>query len=77
MNQVNDPKRNKAAEEGNNDDPRLRDDSAIRPGVNTVSRGKNDDDDEKLTETSADDFKTDNDDSDAKADRTFDQVDYD
>ena len=35
-----DPKRNKSAEEGNNDDPQLRDDSAIRPGVSTVSTGK-------------------------------------
>ena len=76
MNHIPDPKRNKAAEDGNNDDPQLRDDSMIQPGVNTVSSGKNDDADEQLTQTSADDYKTDDQDE-AKPDRTFDQVDYD
>jgi hypothetical protein len=71
-----DPKRNKSAEEGKNDDPQLRDDSGIRPGINTVSTGKNDEDDNRLTETAADNFKTENQ-SEAKPDRTFDQVDYD
>ena len=71
-----DPKRNKTADEGNNDDPQLRDDSVIRPGVNTISTGANDEDDEHITETAADDFKADNE-SGAKPDRTFDQVDYD
>lgn len=75
MNHI-DPKRNKSADEGNNDDPQLRDDSAIQPGVNTVSTGKNDEDDQQLTETSADDYKT-TDKTEAKPDRTFDQVDYD
>ena len=71
-----DPKRNKTADEGHNDDPQLRDDSGIQPGVRTVSKGKNDSQDEQLTETAADDFKTDNQ-TGAKPDRTFDQVDYD
>lgn len=71
-----DPKRNKAADDGRNDDPQLRDDSLVRPGASTVSKGKNDEDNEHLTETAADDFKTD-DEEGPKPDRTFDQVDYD
>ncbi|MGZ5189395.1 MAG: hypothetical protein ACXWCZ_00165 [Flavisolibacter sp.] len=71
-----DPKRNKTADEGNNDDPQLRDDTVIQPGVSTVSTGKSDEDDQHVTETAADNFTTD-DETDAKPDRTFDQVDYD
>ena len=71
-----DPKRNKSADEGNNEDPQLRDDSVIRPGTSTVSTGKNDEDNEHLTETAANDFRTDEE-TGAKPDRTFDQVDYD
>lgn len=49
--------RNKPAEESTKHDPRLRDDSAIQPGVNTVSNSKGDSANEKLTETSGDSFR--------------------
>lgn len=71
-----DPRRNKPTEEGNHNDPNLRDESAVPPGTNTVSNSDYDDDNEELTETAADDFRE-KDDSDANADRSFDEVDYD
>ncbi len=49
--------RNSAAEEGKNHDPALRDDSAIQPGVNTVSGSKGDGANEKLSKTSSDSFR--------------------
>ena len=67
----NDPKRNKPAEEGRNDDPDLRDRSAVQPGVSTVSSGDNDADDENITETGK------GKENDPRADRTMDEVDYD
>ena len=68
--------RNKPTEEGKNNDPNLREESAAQPGINTVSNSDYDEDNEELTETAADDFR-DEDDSDAHADPSFDEVDYD
>ena len=67
----NDPKRNKPADEGKNDDPNLRDRSGIRPGVSTISKSDSDSDNENLTETGKETEK------DPRADRTLDDVDYD
>lgn len=71
-----DPRRNQPTEEGKNNDPDLRDESAAQPGISTVSNSKYDDDNEELTKTAADDFR-DKDDEDAHADPSFDEVDYD
>lgn len=76
MNRLLDPKRNKPADEGRNEDPELRDDSAIQPGVSTVSSSKSDSDNDQLTETAADNFRTDEA-TEGKPDRTLDDVDYD
>jgi hypothetical protein len=67
----NDPKRNKPADEGRNNDPDLRDRSNIRPGVSTTSSSDSDEENEKLTETGK------GNENDPRADRTLDEVDYD
>ena len=64
--------RNLAADRGKNDDPALRDDSAIQPGVQTVSSGKSDPANEQLTRTNSD-----NSGGDKNADPRFDEVDKD
>ncbi|MFL5809169.1 MAG: hypothetical protein ACJ749_06575 [Flavisolibacter sp.] len=66
-----DPKRNKPADEGKDNDPDLRDRSGIQPGVSTISKSDNDADNENLTETGKGNEK------DSRADRTMDEVDYD
>jgi hypothetical protein len=73
---TNDPRRNVPTEEGGNNDPNLRDRTAIQPGVNTVSSSDYDDDNEELTKTAADDFREE-DNTDSKPDPSFDEVDYD
>jgi pyocin large subunit-like protein len=69
-----DPRRNQPTEEGRNHDPNLRDESAIQPGVNTISSSDYDDDNEELTKTAEDDFRTE-DDFDPNADPSFDEID--
>lgn len=69
-----DPKRNEPAEKGRNDDPNLRDESAAQPGINTVSSSNYDDDNEKLTKTAADSFRTEAD-HHPNADQTYDEAD--
>lgn len=71
-----DPRRNVPSEKGQDDDPNLRDETAIQPGISTVSNSDYDDDNEELTETAADDFR-DDDKDDSKPDPSFDEVDYD
>ena len=70
------PRRNKPTEEGRDNDPNLRDESAIQPGINTVSNSDYDDDNEELTKTAADDFREEDTDE-ATPDPSFDEVDYD
>jgi hypothetical protein len=70
------PMRNMPTEEGKRNDPDLRDDSAIQPGVETISNSEYDEENEKLTKTGADDFRT-RDDKDPGADKAFDEVDKD
>ena len=69
-----DPKRNQPAEEGRDNDPNIRDESAFQPGMNTVSDSDYDDENEQLTKTAADDFREDTG-KDRNADRTYDEVD--
>jgi len=76
MKQITDPKRNKPADEGRDNDSNLRDESAIQPGVSTISSSDTDDDNQNLTETAKDDFRTEPNKND-NADRAFDDVDYD
>jgi len=67
-------RRNEPAEKGENNDSNLRDESALQPGISTVSKSTYDDDNEELTETAADDFREENN-LDRNADPTFDEVD--
>ena len=69
---ANFPGRNQPAEEGKKNDPNLRDESAIQPGVSTISKSSTDEDNESLTKTGADDFRETNDDPDA--DKSFDEI---
>jgi hypothetical protein len=71
-----DPRRNKPTEQGRDNDPALRDGSAIQPGASTISNSDYDRDNENLTETAKDDFRED-DNIDSKPDPSFDEVDYD
>jgi hypothetical protein len=67
------PHRNEPTEKGRKNDPNLRDESAIQPGVSTISNSDYDDDNEELTRTAADDFREEND-FDPNADRSFDET---
>ena len=71
MENTTNPNRNRPAEKGENNDPNLRDEDAIQPGLNTISSTKNDDVNQHLTKTASDDFREDNT-GDEKADKTFD-----
>lgn len=68
-----DPKRNRPAENGTDNDPNLRDEDARQPGTNTISSSKNDQANEDLTDTAASDFREGQDDK--RADTKFDEVD--
>ena len=70
-----DPIRNKPSKEGRHNDPGLRDESALQSGVNTIS-SSTDDANKDLTETAADDFRTDNT-HDGNADPAFDEIEED
>ncbi|MFN2457881.1 MAG: hypothetical protein ABR502_06760 [Chitinophagaceae bacterium] len=69
----NDNERNGPADKGTKNDPQVRDQSAIQPGVQTITRGANDDANEQLTKTAADSFETDPD-FGKDADPAFDEV---
>ena len=66
------PKRNIPADEGRRNDPNLRDEDAQQAGVNTMSSTENDDVNQHLTRTAADNFREDSE-GDEKADRKFDE----
>jgi len=74
MKENTDPRRNKSADEGRNNDPALRDNSAIQPGTSTISSSETDPANETVSKTSGKDPRTSD---DAKEDRTFDDVDFD
>jgi len=73
MKENTDPKRNRPAEGGRNNDPDLRDDS-IEPGASTISTSGSDPADEAPSRTGGQDPRSSD---DAKEDRTFDDVDFD
>jgi len=66
--------RNQPADHGNSNDPTVRDESAIQPGINPVGDSKYDNDNEELSKTAADDFSEEKN-FDANADPAFDEVD--
>ena len=72
MSSLEQPRRNEPAEEGRKNDPDLRDRSGIQPGTNTISKSETDEDNQHLTKTGADDFRTDK--KDPNADPAFDEV---
>jgi hypothetical protein len=67
-----DPRRTRPADEGKDNDPNIRDESALQPGVNTISSSENDDVNQHLTRTASDDFREDSE-GDEKADKRFDE----
>lgn len=69
-----DPQRNVPAEEGRNSNHNYRDESAIQPGVSTITTSDYADDNQKITKTAADDFRE-KVNTDPNADRSFDEVD--
>lgn len=71
MDKKNDTGRNRPTEKGRDNDPDLRDESAIQPGADTVSSSDTDPANQRLTRTSADSFRTEDD--DPQADRSFDE----
>jgi len=71
MHTATDPGRNRPAEKGKDHDPDLRDDSAIQPGVSTISTSDSDKQDESKTQTGKDSFRTAAD--DPYADRDFEE----
>jgi hypothetical protein len=67
-----DPKRARPADVGKRNDPNVRDDSAVQPGVSTLSSSENDEANQHLTRTASDDFKEDSA-GEEKADKRFDE----
>ena len=68
-----DPRRNVPTKEGENNDSNLRDESAAQPGIDTVSESEYDKENNELSETAKDDFRTK--DFDPGPDRSFDEMD--
>lgn len=76
MDKSTDPVRNLSTEGNGKEDPgkrQLRDETAIQPGVSTISSSDTDEANQELTRTAADDFRQ-GDDSDRHADPAFDEV---
>ena len=67
-----DPMRNEPAEKGRKNDPDLRDESAIQPGVQTISKSDYDHANEQRTKTSSGSFGEDQ--NTDNADAAFDDV---
>ncbi|HVF81068.1 MAG TPA: hypothetical protein VM884_04005, partial [Flavisolibacter sp.] len=61
MTDSTDPKRNRPADEGKQGDPNIRDESAVQPGVSTLSSSDNDAVNQHLTRTASDSFREDSD----------------
>ncbi|MFL5740550.1 MAG: hypothetical protein ACJ75B_10065 [Flavisolibacter sp.] len=74
MSSIEQPRRNEPAEEGRKNDPDLRDRSGVQPGTSTISKSETDEDNQELTKTGADNFRTDTE-KDPNADPAFDEVD--
>lgn len=75
MKKEDDIARNRPTEEGRKNDPDIRDDSAIQPGVQTISDSKYDDDNQSISSTAMGSSTISEADTDQSADPTFDEVD--
>ena len=73
MSNVNDPIRNRPSEEGRDNDPNLRDESAAQPGVSTMSTSDTDYGNQETSESVSDYEQTS--DFDDDADKNFDDED--
>lgn len=67
--------RNVPSEDGRRNDPDIRDESAIQPGVQTISPSSYDDANQNTTHSALDGPELTQFDTDSKADPTFDEVD--
>jgi len=67
-----DIKRNIPSGEGRHNDPHIRDESAVQPGVNTTSSSDFDKENQRTTKTASDSFRTEN--RGTGADASFDEV---
>lgn len=56
MNNKTDNKRNRPFESGENNDPNLRDETGLQPGISTIASSDYEDENSHLTETASDDF---------------------
>lgn len=75
-NNANDPIRNRPSDEGRDNDPNIRDESAAQPGVSTMSSSDTDGANQEVSE-SVSDYEDTSDFDDEDADLTFDEVDED
>lgn len=71
MKNENQTGRNRPSVEGRNNDPNIRDKSALQPGISTISSSDTDEENNKLTKTASDDFREEEFGEDA--DKTFDE----
>jgi hypothetical protein len=76
MNPGNEPRGNQPTEKGPKNDPNVRDDSAAQPGVSTMSSSPSDEDNQKVSQTAADNFRE-QDLHDEDADADIDDIDED
>lgn len=66
------PERNRPSKEGRDNDPNIRDESALQPGVSTISSSDTDGASKDTTQIASDNFRTEP--RDEKADTRFDEV---
>ena len=74
MDKKHDLPRNHPTEEGRNNDPDMRDDSAIQPGVQTVSDSRYDDNNQNTTSSALSDGTISEFDTETNADPAFDDM---
>lgn len=72
MKENSDPLRNRPSDEGAHNDPNIRDESALKPGTDTISGSDTDDVNNHLTRTASDGFREAP--KDERADASFDEV---
>ena len=75
MNHENDIKRNRPSGEGRDNDPNIRDESAMQPGISTISESGTDDVNQRVTSSAMDGPELTAFDTDTNADPSFDDVD--
>lgn len=66
------PERNRPSKEGRDNDPNVRDESAVQPGVSTISSSDTDEANKDTTQVASDGFRTAP--RDDKADTRFDDL---